>query len=91
MTLEAQAFDGSGDALSNQSGPQTITLAGASWTQRSTDATSASFSQSLHYVIIGTTHESHLVIIEYGSLTSAFPNLDETMFQRALGAFAFLR
>jgi hypothetical protein len=75
--------------LSNQSGPDTITLAGASWTQRAADQTASAAGLTIHLVIIGTTRDHHDIFIEYGALSSAFPTLNETMFQQALGSFAF--
>ena len=75
--------------LTNQSGPQTITLAGASWTQRTTDATPYSVNQTIHLVIIGTARDHHAVFILYGSEVSAYNRLDATYFQPMLATFTF--
>lgn len=75
--------------VSNQSGPDTVTVAGASWTQRAADQTAPDIGLTLHLVVIGTTRNHHDIFIVYGALKSAFDNLDETMFQKSLDTFAF--
>lgn len=89
--VEQDALSTGNVTLTNQSGPQTITLAGTSWTQRSVDQTSNDNGLTIHLVVIGATHARHVIFIAYGALTSAFENLDQSLFQKALGTFAFLQ
>lgn len=80
---------GSGATVSNLSPPSTLTLAGESWTQRSGDITLTSYNETLHLVIIATSHNGHVFLIAYGALQESFTNLNANYFQPALATFTF--
>lgn len=93
--LETRFFDSAGSTISggatvsHVSGPSTVALAGESWTQRSGDITETGYQQTLHVVIIATSHHGHVFMVIYGALQSSFSTMDTNYFQPALATFTF--
>lgn len=84
----ASAMSG-GATVSNLSSPSAVTLAGESWTQRSGDITLTSYGQTLHLVVIATSHRGHVFLIAYGGLQASFSTMNVNYFQPALATFTF--
>jgi hypothetical protein len=75
--------------LDKVTAPETVTIAGETWTKREADITTSG-KQALHGVVLVANHGAKAYIIGYLASTDTFPTEDATYYQPMLGTFTFL-
>jgi hypothetical protein len=80
---------GTAATVTNLSSAQTLTLSGESWTQRTGDLNLTNYNETIHLVVLATSHHGHVFLIAYGALQQSFSSMDANYFQPALATFTF--
>lgn len=83
------AWIGANATVSNLSDPQTVSLANESWAQRAADVDLTDYGQTVHLIMLATSHHGHVYLIVYGGFQTTFSSLDTNFFQAALSTFTF--